>query len=401
MARAADGLDLVLSDGFSRALTVDVLHGTDVYEGNVDVVSWSLPGDLDRDPQTTGRLRIVHLSRRGESWVPKGASGPLSPFRATLLLTETIRAGAFERRVQLGMFDVVDVPFAQDHTATIGARWVEETVAEGDDFPDEFPDDDEFPGELVYAGGRLVGGRTIVVASVVDVEVESLDGRALHASLRSPRTAEASAWAEWRALGLLPVISSAPDVTVPPTTWPAERGSRTDAVRTVAQLLGGTPVVDWAGQWVLADEASPTVTLRLGSTGTVVDLASSVSLDGFANVIIGDYETEKGQPLRSVWVAPGRLSPDVMGREFVAFHTSKQVRTQDAADAAAAAEGLRLTTREVDVEVTCAYNPLLELGDHGRVVDDTGTVLVDGVVRALEMSDAETMQVVIRERRSL
>ena len=400
MARDVDGLDTVLADGFSRYLLVDIMHGTNVIERGVYVDGWSLTSDLSRDPKTTGTLRIVHASVNGESWVPEGATGLLSPFQATLLLTEVISVGSFERRVQLGLFDVVAVPSAQDFIATVGARWVEDITIVDDDFPedpDAFPVDDVFPGGLDYGGGRLVGGREAVVASIVKVEVESLDGRVLGAAFRNPRAALQSAQDEWRAIGLLPVGGLGVDAVLAPVTWPAEEGSRLDAVQACARTLGGVPVVDSAGQWTLVGPESPSVELVLGEHGTIVDLSSSLTLDDFANVIIGDYEDEAGNPIRVEWVAPGAMSPEAMGREIVRLHTSDQVRTIDQANDAVAAEGDKVTSQEIDVQVTCVYNPILELGDRAIVAGAD----VDGVVQNIVISDAATMRVVVRMRRTL
>lgn len=400
MARpGVEELSPYLQDGFTRYLSVDILHGTDVVESDVRVESWSLPGDLGRDPKTTGRLRIVHSSVRGESWVPVGSSGVLSPFRATLQVTEVVSVGAFERRVQLGLFDVVAVPFAQDVKGTINARWVEETAEFGlAPSEDLVPSDDVIPeSDIRYVSGRLVGGREVVLASIVDVDVESLDGRVLGASFRSPRTALGSSRNEWRAVGLLPVVVSAPDVALAAATWPARDGSRLNAVQTCARNLGGVPIVDSYGQWVLADENTPTVELHLGESGTVVELSSGLDLDGFANVIIGSYETEDGREIRAEWVAPDDLSPAVMGREIVKYHSSDLVRNQVVADREVARQGWLATSVEVDVAVTCLYNPLLELGDHVVVPGED----VSGVVQKLNVSDAPTMVVTVRGRRSL
>lgn len=394
MARDVDGLEGLLADGFTRELLVSVLHGTDPV-GSAAVESWSLDGDLGRDPKTTGKLRLVHSSIKGESWVPRGTSGILSPYRATLLLTEVISAGTYRRVVQLGMFDVVAIPFAQDTTATVGARWLETTDTIGDTVPLDVPL--EVPGETVYLYGELVGGSEQIVASIIDGEVESLDGRVLTASLRSPRTSGQSAWDEWRAVGLLPVQQSGADVTIPVTTWPAEDGSRLDVVQHSARALGGVPVVNSYGQWVLADANTPVVELHLGEHGTVVEVASTLSLDGFANVIIGNYEDDLGNALRSEWVAPGSLSPAVMGREIVRHVTSNLVRTQEAADAHVAEQGTLATTREVDFDVACVYNPILELGDHVAV---PGTD-VSGIAVKLTASNDPTMRVTVRGRRPL
>lgn len=397
MARATDDqLDLVLSTGFTRELLVDVLHGTDRVAQGVRPSQWSISGNLGRDPKATGSLTFVHESVNGESWVPQGTLGVLSPFRATLLLTEVIRAGAFERRVQLGMFDVVAVPRAMDVLGHANARWVEVFSESGDVFEEDFSE--EFPGILLYQGGWMTGGKQTVLGSVVEVDIESLDSRVLRASLRSPRTALGSAIDEWRAVGILPLVAPGSDAPLSPTTWVCEQGSRLDAVQTCARVLGGTPVVDSFGQWVLA--GSDSVTLTIGETGTVVDLSSSLTLDGFFNVVVGDYETEDGKPIRSVWVAPGRFSPDAMGREFVRYHSSDLVRTQAAADTATASIGALSTSQDVDVAVTCVYNPILELGDRVEVVE-ANAVLVTGVCQGIEASDAETMRVTIRERRPL
>lgn len=402
MRNGAPGVADVLTGSFSRYLTVDVLHGTDRVAQDVRPESWSIAWDLDSDaPKASGRLRIVHKSVRGESWVPRGAKGILSPFKATLLLTEVISAGGFESRVQLGFFDVVSIPYAEDAKTTIGYAPKRAEV-----FAAVVPSDSLAPADELLSGDGGVylspgrPGFEVVVSSVVEVEVESLDARVNAASFRSPRAASSSAWGEWQAVGILPVVSTAPDVTVPATTWPAERGSRLAAVQHCARLLGGVPFVDSLGRWALADDNTGTVTLSVGEGGTVIDLASTLTLQGFYNVVVGDYETEDGHPLRAVWVADGALAPDVMGREFVRYHKSDMVRTEASANDAVASVGALSTTREVDVEVDCVYNPLLEIGDHAEVLDGD-TVLVSGVAVMVACGDSETMRVVIRERRQL
>jgi hypothetical protein len=399
MARnSSPGLDTVLSGSFSRYLSVDILHGTDRVAQDVRVESWSLTGDLGRDPKTTGELRFVHQSVRGESWVPEGTRGILSPFKATLVLTEVIIAGGFEERVQLGLFDVVAVPHAEDVLATVGyaprSAEVTDAIVPSDVL---VPSNDLVPGDggIYLSPGR--DGFEIVVASIVDVEVESLDARVLGASFRSPRTSLTSAWDEWQAVGLLPVLREDDDADLPSGVWPAEQGSRLDAVQECARRLGGVPVVNSFGQWTLADDTTDTVTLSLGEFGTVVDVSSELTLDGFYNVVVGDYEAEDGTPIRSEWVASGNLSPAVMGREFVRFHKSDMVRTKASADAATASVGALYSSQEVDVVVTCVYNPLVELGDH-CVVDGAS---VEGSVQRVDESDSETMTVTVRVRREL
>src|SRR3546814_20101955 len=82
--------------------------------------SWSLDGDLDNDIPITGTGVIVHDSvAAGESLVPVGTKGVLSPFRATLELVMHVTAGGFSESVSLGIFDLVRIPSAYDTTATL------------------------------------------------------------------------------------------------------------------------------------------------------------------------------------------------------------------------------------------------------------------------------------------
>ena len=121
-------------------------------------------------------------------------------------------------------------------------------------------------------------------------------------------------------------------------------------------------------------------------------------MDGFFNVVVGDYETEAGRPIRSVWTASGALAPEVMGREFVRYHKSDMVRTQASADAATASVGLLSTRQQVDFSVQCVHNPLVELGD--RVVVQ-GAGVSGEVVKVSFGSDSPVDTVVVRSERAL
>lgn len=371
MRASTSQLTDVVSSSQSSYLLVDVLHGTDRVAQDVVPVSWSLSGDLSRDPKYTGRLRFVHESVAGESWVPDGATGVLSPFRATLILTHVTVAGGFEERTQLGFFDVVAVPFAEDTVAHVNAR---------------------------YTDGVLSGGLETVVTSTVDVDIASLDNRVLADSLVSPATVTGSAVTVWRSYGLLPVAAEGAD-TLNTTTFPAEQGSRLDLVQACAKTLGGVAVVNSRGQWALVDDDAPVLELQAwGDQSTVIDVSATVDLDGFYNVVVGDYEDVNGVPIRSVWEAPGRLSPTELGRRWVRYHSSDTVRTQAVADATTRAIGLGSISQELDVPITCIHNPLLEVGDRVTV---TGWIRpLAGVAQEVASGDGSTMRVVVRVRRT-
>lgn len=400
MRAGSEQLRKVLAGSHTSYLVVDVLHGTDRVEQGVVPVSWDLSSDIGENVVTDGRLRFVHSSRNGESWVPDGAKGLLSPFRATLLLTLVVGAGEFEERVQLGLFDVVDVPFAEDTVSHVDARWFQEDDEVGDVFPepDLFPGDDEWPGDVEYGFGGLTGSLQRVVTSTVEVRVASLDNRVLQDSLDAPLTVRDSALDVWRRHGVLPV-RVASDVSLPVTTFPAESGSRLDLVRTCASYLGGSPLVDSNGYWVVADGSNTTVLQAWGDQSTVLEILHEVSTVGFSNVVVGSYEAEDGTPLNAVWIAKGDLSPEALGgRRWVSYHKSDMVRTQRSADAAVEAVGLSRSSREVDIPVVCVTNPLLEVGDRVRI---EGWVRpLEGVAQKIEMTGGATMTVTVQVRRS-
>src|SRR3546814_6760081 len=104
MRRHSDELLDVLTGSFSRSVTVNVFHGPDRVMEGLRFESWSLDGDLANDIPITGTGVIVHDSvAAGESLVPVGTKGVLSPFRATLELVMHVTAGGFSESVSLGI----------------------------------------------------------------------------------------------------------------------------------------------------------------------------------------------------------------------------------------------------------------------------------------------------------
>lgn len=400
MRFGTDQLVGFLGDSYTTYVVVDVLHGTDRVAQDVVPVSWELSGSLSGFPRTVGRFRFVHQSVNGESWVPVGADGVLSPLRATLLVTQVVVGGLFEERVQLGLFDVVAVPFAEDTYAHANARFVSESVDEGLAPSDGLVSGDDLVpfSDEVYVRGGLVGGRARVVTSTVEVEVASLDVRVVDASLRAPKTVAGEAVDRWREFGLLPVVASG-SADLGSSTFPAERGSRLKVIEACASALGGVPAVNSAGQWVLLDDGAPVVELVAdGDQSTVVDITHQLDLDSFANVVVGSYEAPDGSEIYAVWEAPGELSPAVLGREWVRYHSSDWVKTADSAREAVASVGALSTAQEVDVPVVCVDSPLLEIGDRVSV---TGWVReLSGVAVKVDRDGSATMTVTVRVRRS-
>ena len=185
-----------LSGSFTVDAVCDVFRGTDRVLQDVRVTGWDVAGSLSSDVKYSGSATLVIPSVSGESYVPHGASGVLSPFGATLKLSSVVSAGQFSERTQLGWFKITRVVSARDSVAD-------------------------------------VLGASRVVASVVEVEFRSLEERTRRAGFVSPEqpAAESTCWEEIRRICLLPVSVSTVDVPVPDgLTWTTEPGRRLKAV---------------------------------------------------------------------------------------------------------------------------------------------------------------------------
>lgn len=359
----------VLSGSFEREVVANVFNGFDRVLEGVRFESWQVDSDLGRSVCSDGSGAVVFSSPDGESLVPVGTSGKLSPFQARVEPVMTIRAGGFEESVSLGTFRVMSVPSAVD------------TVAE-------------------------VGGREVVVASRVVVGFNSLEADIHRWGFQFPEQSKAgaSAFSEIRRLTGMPVEQTVPDVLLPSAkVWEAKQGGRLDAVQELGRVLGGTAVVNSRGAWeIIPDEVGePVATLRLGEQGTVTEVRDETETDTVYNEVVGTFEDASGRPLYSVArVTVGPL--DVAGPYGVntRYYSSDLVKTQAQADAAVKSVlAQSISSQQYDVQVQCHVNPLVEVGD---------VVALEGWKRPLvgrltkvSLSNSPLMSVTLRVARGL
>lgn len=359
----------VLSGSYTRDLWVNVYHGTDRVMENLRMVDWSLDWDLSAGVSASGTGSIVYESVSGESLVPVGTKGVLSPFRARIELVLEVSAGDYRRRVSLGVFRVTKVPEAQDFTAT-------------------------------------VGGKTVTVGSRVKVSFLSLEEDVRRRGFRSDTqpTSLTSCYDEIRRLTDMPVEETVADAAIPAsTTWEAKQGGRLEAVKTLANALGGTALVNSAGAWtIIPDEVGdPIGELRLGELGTVLDVASEIDTDTVYNEVVGQFEDANRNPIYAVATAPaGDLDPSGLYLPNTRYYSSDFVKTQAQADSAVQAIlDLSIGSQQYDVQIQCHINPLVELGDVDELVGWTRPLV--GQVRKVSMSSSEYMNVTLTVSRDL
>jgi hypothetical protein len=346
------------------------MHGTDRVLQDLPVTGWKLDGDFGADIKSTGNCTIVYQSEAGESLVPEGTKGVLSPFRASLAFSMEITAGGFTERINLGTFKVSRV----------------------------------VSGRNFYAA---VNGREYVSGSEVEVEFASLDLNISRSGFHYPEQPpqRLSVYEELRRITGLPVEEILPDTTIPKgLTYEAEQGGRLKGVQQLARLLGGVAVVNSAGAYTVIPEGvgDPVGSLGLGEEGTVVDVGYEVDTDNVYNVVVGVFERDDDQaPLYAVARAPeGDLDPAGLYGEYTRYYSSDMVKTQAQANAAVQSVlDLSLGSQQYDVPIKCHVNPLVELGDVLELKGWDRPIV--GQLVNVSMSDNAMMDVTLRVQRRL
>ncbi len=369
MRQHSDALSEVLTGSFERELSVNVFHGSERVLEGVRFESWQLESDIGRMVRSSGSGVVVHPSVKGESLVPVGTHGALSPFRARLELIMTVRAGTSSESVSLGVFRAVAVPSA------------DESVVERD-------------------------GRELSTASRVALKFVSLDEDVNRWGFRSAEQSQAgaSAFGEIRRITGMAVEETVPDVPLPSLkTWEAKQGGRLSAVVELGKVLGGAAVVNSRGAWEIIPDAigESKLALRLGERGTVLDVADEIDTDTVYNEVVGTFEDADGNALYAVAeVTSGDLSVTGNYGRNTRYYSSDLVKTQAQADTAVQAVlDQSIGSQQYDVQVQCHINPLVEIGD---VVSLEGwkRPLV-GRVRRVSLSDSALMNCTLRVAREL
>jgi hypothetical protein len=369
MRKHSDALAAVLAGSFSRRLIADVFHGSERVMQNLPITSWSLDGDLGATIKHGGRGTVVHPSVAGESLVPEGTEGILSPFRAKLLLLMEITAGGFSETITLGWFKITEVPSARDYFAS-------------------------------------VNGVQTVTSSVVELVFESLDVDLNRRGFRSEEQPPTlgSCYAEIRRISNMPVTETLPDLPLPTAfVYAATSGGRLKGIQAIAGLLGGTAVIDPSGALVVVPDVggSPVGSIVVGPNGTVTDVPYAIDTDTVYNCVVGSYEDADRNPIYSyAEITQGPLATSGPYGELTFYDTSEMVKTQTQANARVADILAQSTRRQqFDVPVQCIIDPRFELGDVVTLVGHSRPL--QGRLVKYAMSNSELMTVTLSAERSL
>jgi hypothetical protein len=369
MRARSSHLDEVITDSHSRRLLVDVFHGADRVMQGVELTDWELDWDLTRDVKMSGSATIAYQSVSGESLVPAGTSGVLSPFRAKLLLTMEVSAGDFTELITLGWARIITAPSGVDYyTDTPFGRYV--------------------------------------VASVVEIEFLGLEENVRRRGFRSPEQPPSltSTYAELRRITGMTVVQTVSDNTIPAgTTYETAKGGRLAATQLLFGNIGCIGVINQAGQWVgVPKVAGASVgALALGQSGTVTEVGYEVDTNDIYNCVAGTFEDANRNPIYAVAEEKtGDLSVEgPYGENTLPYSQTTPVSGQSEADRIVQA----LLTQSIGgqtylVPIKCIANPVIEIGD---VLDVTGwTRPLQGRLIKARMTKEAVMDVTLEVQRS-
>lgn len=322
-------------EGGSASINVfaDVYYGNTRTMQDVPLQDWSFTGDYDGKIKTAGSVTIAYQGEFADSVSPAELTDKLAPFGQEVRPYCMVGAGVFAERIELGVYRIESVPSADDTM-------------------------------------MLFGERPITVGSLVELELldrfYALDVPTM--KLEKP-TSLTSAWAEIARLSGQVVTRTVDDVTIPRSIVYAR--NRLEAVQQLAALMGGRAMMRSDGTiGVVPDEiGSASVNLYIGEDrGKIIDVGRSMTSEGVANAVYGDFETEEGREIHvEARQVRGPLSVHgPFGERPVEYPNDQKefIRTREAAQTAVEnllAKVLQQGPREVPVEIT--PDPRIEVGD--------------------------------------
>ena len=346
-------LDTVTATTRGDRLTGTVWRG-DAEPVPVDITSWSLGWDADRQVQGQASLEIADPDG---TLMPWGYGDTLAPGGSVVALAW--ESGSTGLRVPMGMWRI--------RRPTGRQQW------------------------RVYDRGssvvRVPGGGSVAVAA------DELTAAAMIARLDAvPGPTKPTALAE--AAHLLEGIMAltAPGVVDAPAPRVTYGESRMDAVEAMLAALGAVHRMGPDGSLeVLTPSTDPVWTIEGGAGGALVDLEVSLSDEGVYNAATSTSQTPSGSPLVGrAYLDSGPLAYGGPFGQVPLFHASPAT-TRAGVDAdAATLLANRARNAEVVVPVECLTNPALQPHDVVTVVAPTigGDAPLTGRVVAMQMVSA-------------
>lgn len=333
---------------FGDALEAHVWRGGDLLVSHLDVVSWTLSWDADRQVQGQGTLTVADADG---SLAPWSMGDALAPGGSEVQVVWV--SGVTGIRVPLGWWRI--------RSATPREEW----------------------------SLRLVGGALVSIPGGGDVTLR-IDERTAAAGLQrmdAETVTKATVVAELAAVlqdvCAVVVDAGVDDAPVPPSLVYGE--SRLDAVDDLLAVIDAAARMTPSGdlEVVPAAGVGPVWTIAGGDEGALVRVSRALSDEDVVNGVVAEGETASGAPLVGrAYVRGGPLAWGGPYGQVPMFVRSAATSPAGITADAAAVLASQVIAGQVDLDVECLTHPGVQVNDRVVVVSPTtaGDVGVTGRV---------------------
>lgn len=313
----------------SRQVTweASVVRGDDHLDNVPVALGGALSWDSGQQVELSGSVDLTLASDDGTSRAPRGAGDLLAPFGSEVMLSAVVALDDMVERVQVARARIVKVPNVEATRQRIAGQWVTLSEVISLDLRDRMD---------------------VLKADKYDAETPAVS---------------TSAWTELEHLCPFPVVRSGPDAVLPAGLM--HKGTKADAVQTVANRLGGVAAFDSAGNLIVRRASTqPVLTLTLGPWGTVAAIGSVMDTEGVYNRVVVRGEAPDGSRIQAVATATDALAPEVWGTRTYTADQGRFIATvQQAQGYADKLLAGMSNVQPVELEVQAVLDPRVELGD--------------------------------------
>jgi hypothetical protein len=368
MRTSTDELRQALADGgFNKRYVADLYYDGERRLQDVPVTQMVIDEDDSRAVKAAGTCTIVWQDVYGASIMPISTGDLFAPFGSELAVYAMVEAGPLLERVQLGWFQIVDVPTMRDRT-------------------------------MFFNGATITAGTTLDLKlqdRFIQIQRDEFDVPSSPSQLDS-------VYREIANLTGLQIVRSIPDAPINRTI--AYQQDRMQAVLDLADVIGGIPYAASDGTLAMRPKLwpDPVDTMRRGDDGTIVDIGKGMTAEQVYNkaVFRGQGEAQDqvlavseilSGPLR-VQNADGTRSPAHRRPTFLSNQlVTTEAQAKDYTDTTLAQKS---TLNAVQWPITEAWNPLRELGDVLTIIDEHDQEVVARIT-ALNRTTAATQKVTV------
>lgn len=327
----------VLTGTFDHYWSADLIYAGERRIADVPIIDVALNENAAAKVQQSGGCRIVWTDTFGRSMSPHEISDAFAPFGAQLRIYSNITAGPFSERIHYGVFEITNVPSADDN-------------------------------DMVFRG------QVITTGSVIELELKELLAAVGEETFDVPSSPSGllSTWNELARIAGLQLSRTVDDKPI--TRSILYPDSKLDSVYDLMDvMLDSIPHMTADGALAARSKATPAsmLTIRRGNGGQLIDVGHAMSAENVHNrVVVRATSGDQKSVLAAAEITEGPLrvrntdgSRSPFGTRTL-YQSSEFVTTSSQAQAwADSTLPMVSTLRATVVPVEMTFDPRLERGD--------------------------------------